>query len=748
MKLITFGLPFGRSRLVRSANLPGIVIRASGCAAVGLFCLLSAFRAWSADCVSPPVGLVAWWPGEGNANDIAGTNNGVLEGGVAFGAGEVGHAFSFDGVSGLITNVMPGLTYIRSNYTMEFWAWPTAARASTGEATSGITGNSNQRYAIFPNNSGYSGFAGAGVSVGTNGVSVFEHAPYYLPSLLVYDAPVLGWTHIAVVYSNQQPRLYLNGALVRTGLTSGWVSYPSTCLGEMGAGFGYYAGLLDEVSIYNRVLSASEIQALYNAGSDGKCPELLILSQSRDQTVVVGSNVTFVVTASTAGGSLPFSYRWQFNGTNIAGATDSSYTRSNAQVAGAGTYIVAVTDALGRVASADMLLQVLPFGAPSIQINGRLAAGSVGADGSAQLTISGGFTNGLMFYTLDGTTPTTSSPFYTGPVTLTQSATVQAMSMSADFMQTAFAPAVWVQIFNLQTSVVGSGTISVNWHNPPYGSNTSVVVTAHAAANWGFGHWTGDVMGSQNPVSLTMNGPHSVQAVFVQTAYPLTAATPGGGTVSVNGQVIPPALFYYPIGSVVTLSATASNGWSFMGWQGDAGGTNNPLSLTMSQTNNLQGIFGTVVGTNTAGGGGIVLSQPNPIPYGTVLTASAVPDAGKYFVTWSGAASGTNTPTTISVTSANPSVSALFTTLPGRKNTLSLVVIGNGSVAISPQQNYYNPGDSVTLSASTTNAGTSFYGWTGDASGANNPASSGMFRQFFIERDKGPIHPDGRRCPT
>jgi hypothetical protein len=31
---------------------------------------------------------------------------------------------------------------------------------------------------------------------------------------------------------------------------------------------------------------------------------------------------------------------------------------------------------------------------------------------------------------------------------------------------------------------------------------------------------------------------------------------------------------------------------------------------------------------------------------------------------------------------------------------------------------------------------------------AENVASSGMFRQFFIERDKGPIHPDGRRCPT
>ena len=188
----------------------------------------------------------------------------------------------------------------------------------------------------------------------------------------------------------------------------------------------------------------------------------------------------------------------------------------------------------------------------------------------------------------------------------------------------------------------------------------------------------------------------------------------------VNGQVISPATFY-PIDSVVTLSAIASNGWSFLGWQGDASGTNNPLSVTMNQTNNVQAVFGTVVGTNTAGGGGIVFSQPNPIPYGTVLTASAVPNSGNYFVTWSGAASGTITPTTIAVTSANPTVSALFTTLPGGQYSLAVVVMGNGSVAISPQQNYYNPGDSVTLSASTTYGGTSFYGWTGSASGTNNP---------------------------
>src|ERR1017187_9516161 len=97
--------------------------------------------------------------------------------------------------------------------------------------------------------------------------------------------------------------------------------------------------------------------------------------------------------------------------------------------------------------------------------------------------------NGFIFYTLDGATPNTSSPFYTGPVTLINSAIVQAMSLSADFTQTAFSPAVTVQItpvYNLQTSVVGGGTISVGPTNGPYASNTVVVLTANVSAHWAF----------------------------------------------------------------------------------------------------------------------------------------------------------------------------------------------------------------------------------------------------------------------
>jgi hypothetical protein len=245
-----------------------------------------------------------------------------------------------------------------------------------------------------------------------------------------------------------------------------------------------------------------------------------------------------------------------------------------------------------------------------------------------------------------------------------------------------------------------------------------VTLTANAASHWAFDHWTGDATGSLNPLNVTMNRPRNVQAVFVQTAYPLTISTAGGGGMTANGQVISPAT-YYPTGSVISIAATASNGWSFLGWQGDASGTNNPLSVTMNQTNNIKAVFGTVLATNSLGGS-IVLSLANPIPYGTVMAVSALPDFGNYFVTWGGSVSGTNAPTKITVTNSNPVISALFSALPAGKYSLSVVVLGNGSVTNSPQRNYYNPGDSVTLKA-ITNAGTFFFGWTQDAAGTNNP---------------------------
>jgi len=49
-------------------------------------------------CLDPPSGMVSWWPGDGNALDIIGPNDGTLENGATFALGKVGQAFNFDGV--------------------------------------------------------------------------------------------------------------------------------------------------------------------------------------------------------------------------------------------------------------------------------------------------------------------------------------------------------------------------------------------------------------------------------------------------------------------------------------------------------------------------------------------------------------------------------------------------------------------------------------------------------------------------
>ncbi len=225
--------------------------------------------------IAAPTNLLSFRRAESNVLDTANSiYNGGLLNGAGYNFGKVRAAFRFDGTDDYLTNAYSsiGITNITNSFTIEFWAFPTAERAITTQAGSGISGIANQRYAVWPDWGG-NGPAGVGISVGQNGVSVFEHANAYMPSTLVCNTNISGWTHVAVVYTNKQPRLYLNGTLVRTGVTSSRASYPSTWLGEKGItppGYGYYQGLLDEVSIYNRSLKQTEIQAIYNNGAGGK----------------------------------------------------------------------------------------------------------------------------------------------------------------------------------------------------------------------------------------------------------------------------------------------------------------------------------------------------------------------------------------------------------------------------------------------------------------------------------------------
>lgn len=80
-----------------------------------------------------------------------------------------------------------------------------------------------------------------------------------------------------------------------------------------------------------------------------------LTAQPQAQAMTQGNNATLNV---TAGGTAPLSYQWRFNGTNLAGASASAYTVTNAQLTNAGSYTVVVANSAGSVTSAVATLSV------------------------------------------------------------------------------------------------------------------------------------------------------------------------------------------------------------------------------------------------------------------------------------------------------------------------------------------------------------------------------------------------------
>jgi hypothetical protein len=102
-----------------------------------MFGLTLTSPAWAQICAPPPAGIVAWWPADGNANDIVGGNNGTLQRAVGFAPGEVGQAFNFTG-NGQVAVGVPNFATPNSGFTVEAWVKPSALGACTALACTSI----------------------------------------------------------------------------------------------------------------------------------------------------------------------------------------------------------------------------------------------------------------------------------------------------------------------------------------------------------------------------------------------------------------------------------------------------------------------------------------------------------------------------------------------------------------------------------------------------------------------------------
>jgi len=167
----------------------------------------------------------------------------------------------------------PGIT---NNFTMEVKA---KALLPKGNSSAGqYDGVSGQSYLIFPDQGGDGfapGHAGVGISMGTNGIAVYEHSSNYMPArIILNNYNTNDWVNLTVVSSNGLLKLYINGALAGTAGASGYVLHPS---GHIGGYYGTFAGYVGEIRIWNAALSSDQVRNNLNANLTGTETNLVSL---------------------------------------------------------------------------------------------------------------------------------------------------------------------------------------------------------------------------------------------------------------------------------------------------------------------------------------------------------------------------------------------------------------------------------------------------------------------------------------
>jgi uncharacterized repeat protein (TIGR02543 family) len=181
------------------------------------------------------------------------------------------------------------------------------------------------------------------------------------------------------------------------------------------------------------------------------------------------------------------------------------------------------------------------------------------------------------------------------------------------------------------------------------------VVTVEATANTGyhFSGWSGDLSGTDNPTTITLNGDKTISAGFERNAVTLTINQSTGGTITAT----PAGPYYY--GDVVTVEAQTNSGYDFTGWTGDLSGTTNPTTITLNGNKTVGATFQQYVTLtiNQPTGGTITPSPVGPYHLNDIVTLTATANPGYNFFYWTGDASGTTNPVMITM-NGNKTVSA------------------------------------------------------------------------------------------
>jgi uncharacterized repeat protein (TIGR02543 family) len=201
------------------------------------------------------------------------------------------------------------------------------------------------------------------------------------------------------------------------------------------------------------------------------------------------------------------------------------------------------------------------------------------------------------------------------------------------------------------------GTVAKDPDKATYHYGDVVQLTATPASGWTFVNWSGDASSAANPVLVTMNGNKVITANYIAIEYTLSV-TSAHGTVAKD-----PNKATYHYGDVVQLTATPAAGWTFANWSGDVSSAANPVSVTMNGNKSVTANYIAIEYTlSVTSAHGTVAKDPDKATYhyGEVVQLTATPATGWIFANWSGDASGTANPVSLTM-NGNKTVTAHYT---------------------------------------------------------------------------------------
>ncbi len=379
------------------------------------------------DCTPPPSGLMSWWQAENNAADLITGNSGILSNGVGFALGKVGNAFSFNGVNAHVKVPASANSNIGQSgaFTAEAWINPSAVDGF--------------RPIIEWNDGAQDGVhfwfgSGTGILFANIRDTALNAHAFTSASLVV--APNI-WQHVALTYDKATGLavIYLNGSSVaQTNLGSFTPLTTADLWIGRRPGYGvYYAGLLDELSLYNRALGQNEIQGIYNAGGAGKCytnspPTLPVISTFDPPMGNPGINVTITGSGFSPTATNDIVY---FGAVKAAVLSASSNSLTVTVPAGATHALITVTVngmtaatpvpflptfSNGGPIDASLLAPRIDIGAGSGPI--RVVCGDLDGDGKPDLVNINYYTGTVNIYRNTGTNASLAASSFSSPIVL------------------------------------------------------------------------------------------------------------------------------------------------------------------------------------------------------------------------------------------------------------------------------------------------------------------------------------------